>query len=163
MKSEPSVFIHRKDLPVGDWIYSSQPLDNGTANFTCENCRHPHIRYVHPLKHKKSGQMIKVGCVCAEHFLEDYSNPRLRENELKNYIGRRMRWPNLNWTLSQKGNLKLKKKGFIVVVRRAESGWWVASFTRDGEPEWTPVKSRFKTPQEAKLAAFDELFPQNKS
>lgn len=107
--------------------------------------------------------MIKVGCVCAEHFLEDYSNPRLRENELKNYIGRRMRWPNLNWTLSQKGNLKLKKKGFIVVVRRAESGWWVASFTRDGEPEWTPVKNRFKTPQEAKLAAFDELFPQNKS
>jgi hypothetical protein len=159
MKKEPSVFVHRKDLPFGDWVYASPPLDNTSANFTCENCQHAHIRFVHPLKHKRTGQIIKVGCVCAEHFLQDFTNPKLRENELKNYVGRRLRWPDFNWTWTQKGNLKLKKKGFIVVVRRVESGWWLTSYTRDGNSEWTPVQGRYKTPQEAKLAAFDALFP----
>jgi hypothetical protein len=158
MKKEPSVFVHRKDLPVGGWIYADPPFDHVTADFKCENCGNQHIRIVHPLKHKKTRQIIKVGCVCAGHFLQDFSDPKLRENKLKNYAGRRLRWPNLNWTLTQKGNLKLIKQGFVIVVKRT-GNLWVSSYTKEDGDEWTPIMGRYDTPQEAKLASFDALFP----
>jgi hypothetical protein len=159
MAGAKETFQYRPGIPRTGWVFASYPIDNITADFTCENCRFPHVRYVHELKHKATGQLIRVGCVCAEHLTQDFATPRLRETALKNRAGRRLRWPTLNWKRSSKGNLFLKKQGRVIVIRRTSRGSWAASYKREEDMDWTSVEGWYDTPEEAKLAAFDALYP----
>lgn len=151
-------FRSRDDIPRAGWFLVGT-IDNYSSNFTCENCKFPHVRYVHELAHKRSNKQVRVGCVCAEHLTQDFSTPRLREAALKGRASRRMRWPTLNWKQSQKGNLFLKKQGNVIVVKRASSGAWRASYTHSDNENWIPVQGFYNSPEEAKLAAFDALYP----
>lgn len=158
-KPRREVFRHREDWPRAGWFLVST-IDNGTAEFKCQNCGYAHVRFEHELENRESGMRVKVGCVCAEHLTEDFTGPRLRERALKSRASRRMRWPTLNWRVSAKGNLFLRKDGWVVVIKEAPRGRWVVSYTeRDAsEDEWIRVPGRCNTPQEAKLAAFDALY-----
>jgi hypothetical protein len=151
-------FVARRDLPQTGWILLDV-FDNYTAEFACQNCNFPHVRYVHELKHKKSDKIVRVGCVCAEHLTQDFATPRLREKVLRSLAGRRLRWPTLNWKRSHKGNLYLRKQGVVIVINRAGRGW-SASYkpSDDDHADWTSVKGWYDTPEEAKLAAFDALY-----
>jgi len=152
-------FIPRKDIPHSGWSLIDT-VDYWSADFVCMNCRFRHVRYVHELKHKRTGKLIKVGCVCAEHLTQDFATPRLRETALKSRAGRRMRWPTLNWKRSSKGNLFLKKQRRVIVVRPSSGGWLASYKSDDGsEATWVSVKGLHDTAEEAKLAAFDALYP----
>jgi len=151
-------FRYRAGLPRTGWMLTATS-DHEAATFTCENCAFPHVRYVHQLVHEKSRRQVRVGCICAEHLTQDFSTPRLRERSLKTRSGRRMRWPTLNWKLSGKGNLYLKKSGVIIVVRQGRSGGWAASYKPSEGSDWVPVPGWHNTPEAAKLAAFDTLYP----
>jgi hypothetical protein len=70
-----------------------------------------------------------------------------------------MRWPTLNWKLSEKGNLYLRKSGVIIVVRQGRSGSWAVSYKPSEGSDWVPVPGWHNTPEAAKLAAFDTLYP----
>src|ERR1019366_9545434 len=120
-------FSLRPDLPRKGWILLST-LDHGSANFKCENCGNAHIRYKHLLENRRSGRRVIVGCVCAEHLTEDFTTPKLRERDLKGRVGRRLRFPTLNWVWSQNGNLRLKKDGMIFVLKRGKLGGWATSY-----------------------------------
>src|SRR5206468_565499 len=113
------------------------------------------------LKNKKTGMHIKVGCICAQHLTDDFTNPKLRERDLKGRAGRRLRWPALNWRSSNKGNLYLKKGGMVIVLKRGPYGGWAVSYKSEDsfDPKWIPVGGWHDTPDEAKLAAFDALYP----
>jgi hypothetical protein len=151
-------FRSRLDLPRKGWVLLDT-LDHGAANFTCENCGNVHIRYKHVLENRKSGKRVLVGCVCAEHLTQDFTTPRLRERNLKGRLGRRMRFPNLNWVFSQNGNLRLKKDGIIFVLKRGKLGGWAVSYLpRDGF-EWIQVPGWHNNPVDAKLAGFDAAYP----
>jgi hypothetical protein len=147
----------RPDLPRKGWVLLDT-LDHGTANFTCENCGNVHIRYKHLLDHQGTGRRVLVGCVCAEHLTQDSTTPKLRERSLKGWLGRRMRFPTLNWVYSQNGNLRLKKGGMIFVLKRGKlGGWGVSYLPRDGDG-WVQIPGWHTDPFDAKVAAFDVVF-----
>ena len=102
---------------------------------------------------------MRVGCVCAEHLTQDFTTPRLRERALKTRAGRRMRWPTLNWKLSANGNLYLKKAGRIIVLKQGPRGGWAVSYKPKEQAGWVPLRGWYKSAEEAKLAAFDTLYP----
>ncbi len=152
-------FIPRSDIPRAGWSLTDV-WDSYAPNFVCQNCHFPHVRFVHDLKHAKTGRTVQVGCVCAEHLTQDFATPRLREKALRSIAGRRMRWPTLNWKRSQKGNLYLRKQGMVIVVRQSGRRW-AASYTQSdvgADGPWTPVSGWYDTPEEAKMAAFDALY-----
>jgi len=151
-------FLRRADLPAAGWVLVAT-IDNFSANFVCQNCGFPHVRYVHELENRRAKRRVMVGCVCAEHLTQDFSTPRLRERELKGWAGRRTRFPTLNWKLSLNGNLRLKKEGRIFVVKQGKWGGWSASYLPRDDYEWIPVPGWHKTAVDAKLAAFDAVYP----
>jgi hypothetical protein len=114
-------FRFREGLPRRGWVWRGI-TDNETGDFKCENCGFPHIRFEHELINKKTRAVVTAGCVCAQHLTDDFTNPKLREQELKGRAGRRFRWPTLNWRLSNKGNLYLRKGGNVVVLKRGPLG-----------------------------------------
>jgi hypothetical protein len=156
-------FRFRDDLPRKGWVWAGIN-DNEAGNFKCQNCHFPHVRYEHELKNNKTGLRITVGCVCAQHLTDDFTNPKLRERDLKGRAGRRWRWPTLNWRFSGKGNLYLKKSGKVIVLRRGPHGGWAVSYaSKDSfDPEWISVGGWYDSADEAKLAAFDSIYPVNK-
>jgi hypothetical protein len=150
-------FRYRKDLPRKGWVLTDT-LDHGAADFTCENCGYPHVRYKHHLKNERMRKEVVVGCVCAEHLTQDFTTPRLRERTLKGRAGRRLRWPTLNWVYSAKGNLRLKKKGMIFVLKRGRLGGWAVSYLPHEGAEWVQIPGWRNNPDDAKLAAFDAVY-----
>jgi hypothetical protein len=113
---------------------------------------------MHRLKNEKTQEEVVVGCVCAEHLTQDFTTPRLRERSLKGRAGRRQRWPTLNWVNSAKGNLRLKKKGMIFVLKHGRLGGWAVSYLPRGSTEWVQIPGWYNNPVDAKLAAFDSVF-----
>ncbi len=151
-------FRYREGIARTGWILTGT-VDTKSATFSCENCGFPHVRYVHELINKSKDQRVRVGCVCAEHLTQDFTTPKLRERALKGRAGRRMRWPTLNWKLSASGNLYLKKSGVVVVLKHGPRGGWAASYKPIEGEDWIRVAGWHVTPEEAKLAAFDTLYP----
>jgi hypothetical protein len=151
-------FVSRSDVPKTGW-FLVDVSDTEAAAFTCGNCKFPHVRYVHELRHRQAGRVVYVGCVCAEHLTQDFATPRLRERTLRSLAGRRLRWPTLNWKRSHKGNLYLRKQGIVIVITRVGSGWAVSyKPSEDDFAAWTSVQGWHNTAEEAKLAAFDALY-----
>lgn len=72
-----------------------------------------------------------------------------------------MRWPTLNWKLSAKGNLYLKKSGTVIVLKHGPRGGWAASYkSQDAlDSDWIHVPGWHDNPEDAKLAAFDAMYP----
>lgn len=151
-------FRYRADLPRRGWTLIDT-VDNETADFTCENCGNVHIRYKHVLENQKTAKRVLVGCVCAEHLTQDFTTPKLRERNLKGWIGRRMRFPTLTWVYSQNGNLRLKKDGVIFVLKRGRLGGWAVSYLPRDSDEWVQVPGWHNNPVDAKLAGFDAVYP----
>ena len=152
-------FRYRTDLPRKGWVLIDTLDEGSTANFTCENCGHPHIRYRHVLENRKTEQRVLVGCVCAQHLTQDFTTPKLRERSLKGWAGRRMRFPTLNWVRTLKGNLRLKKGGMVFVLKRGPKGGWAVSYLPAHSPDWVRIPGWHNDPVDAKLAAFDAVYP----
>lgn len=151
-------FRYRADLPRTGWTLIDT-LDHGTADFTCENCGNAHIRYKHVLENRGTGKRVFVGCVCAEHLTQDFTTPKLRERSLKGRTRRRMKFPTLNWIWSQNGNLRLKKDGMIFVLKQGKLGGWAVSYLPRDTDDWVRIPGWHNNPEDAKLAAFDAVYP----
>lgn len=70
-----------------------------------------------------------------------------------------MRWPTLNWKWSSKGNLFLKKQGMVIVLTRSGRKWGFTYKVADTDDFWTSVPPQFDRADDAKLAAFDSIYP----
>jgi hypothetical protein len=78
------------DIPHKGWIFLDV-IDTEAAESTCEMCGNERIRYVHIMSHQDYLTPLNVGCVCAEKMSDDYVNPKLREQKLRNAAAKRVR------------------------------------------------------------------------
>jgi hypothetical protein len=122
---------------------------------SCEYCGNEKIRYVHQLSHTDYSGALIAGCVCAEKLSQNYVRPRQAERELKSRAERRARWLRRTWKTSRNQNpfLKQDDRIFTVFPDKFKVGKW--KYQVDG----LFSKRCYDTADEAKLAAFDSVWP----
>lgn len=150
-----------RSVPKSGWtlveVVDERPDDPDGSDPTdtypdCEMCDREHIRFVHHLQHPAlPGETLLVGCVCSSKLTGDPATAKARETTARNRASRRAKWLTRRWRESAAGRPFLKVDGHHVVVFPAGGGW---GFRVDGAPRYG-----FATERDAKLAAFDRLFP----
>jgi hypothetical protein len=119
-------------------------------------CESTEIRFFHDMEHPDYPDILRVGCVCAEHMEQDYVRPRERENRMKNVARRRKNWSYRIWKISAQGNSYINTDGFNITIFRQRGGWSVRiKNRRTGDKQLG--KKTFPTIEQAKLRALDAL------
>jgi len=77
---------------------------------------------------------------------------------MKNRTKRRANWPTRTWRVSAKGNPWLKTHGYHITIFRKGRNW-TFSVGREDDDSTHFADATFPTPDEAKLAAFDFIWP----
>lgn len=113
------------DVPHKGWecIGIRDIYDEQDELVICEMCEHQEIRYVHTMQHPVYPVTLDVGCDCAGHMEEDKQGAKKREQALRNKVSRLERFIEGDWGYTNKGNLKKKKDGYLVVLQEVEGGW----------------------------------------
>lgn len=141
-------------IPHKNWVCVDVE-DLNSATGTCEMCGREEIRFVHYMEHPEYHQHLCVGCVCAEKMSDDYVNPRLREQKLKNKISRRSRWLTRKWRISRQGNPFLNIDGKNITVFQYNNGYKKGKWGY--KIDYSFVPKAYNTESEAKIAAFEEF------
>lgn len=148
-------------VPKEAW-FCEEVKDLGSASLTCGMCERELIRYVHKMSHGDFGGCLSVGCICAGHMEGNLEGAKEREKYLRNRTSRRDKWLSRQWKSARRtGN------PFLIVPKRGKtpahrvnvfpSKYGQYSFMLDGV--LSKVNGWFKTEDDAKLAAFDALYP----
>jgi len=137
------------DHVEGEWLLKGC-YDNGLGSFTCQHCPKTGIRFEHELQHKSTGELIRVGCVCAERLTGDFRGPKANEVALKGRL-RKLRVFIEHWRLSAKGNPFRKWDGIAIVLHRSGERW---AFSWNEGRGWQRDQRWLKSELEAKKAAF---------
>ena len=130
-------------------------IDFGRPCKVCEMCGHQIIRYGHEMIHPEYRSLI-VGCICAGKMEGNIEAAKEREREFRNKMSRRKSFNTRKWKTSAKGNQYLKISNHVVVLYQVKDkegndrGW---QYSIDSEF----CRTRYKTKELAKDAAFDEL------
>jgi hypothetical protein len=82
---------------------------------------------------------------------------RQRERSAKNRAARRTKWLAQHWKGSEKGNLWLHTQGNRVIIRRKGTAWTFTVARNNAPPHHEAAT--FPTADQAKLAAFDFIWP----
>lgn len=135
--------------------------DLGQPSAICEMCETQEIRYVHYMSHQNYPGQLGCGCVCAGRMEENYDGARQREKVLRNAAGRKRRWLNRDWRLSDKGNSYINTDGYHVVIfptglnnNRQSWGFRVTNRRTD---DTLASRKLYPTEDAAKLRAFDAI------
>lgn len=123
----------------------------------CEMCESVEIRYVHVMQHPEYSDILRCGCVCAEHMSGDYESPRRREADAKNLDRRRAGWLKRQWKFSANGGSQyLRTDGFVLIIYEVPGGWMgVIKDQMTGNEK--KARRCYPTEDEFKLAAFDAM------
>lgn len=121
----------------------------------CEMCESQEIRFVHHMQHKDYPKVLKVGCDCAGYMEGSLKNAKDRDKSIKSRALKRKRWLTRNWPISQKGNERIKTKGFYITVYVKNNDWSYSIFHQDKKN--INSRSGYDTSDAAKLAAFDHF------
>ena len=144
-------------VPHDGWRWL-RVVDHGKQNHTCDMCEARDLRYVHWLEHDDYPGVLKVGCDCAGRLLHDPNAAVERERVMRNRAARRAKWPTRRWRVSQKGNFWIKVAGYRITVWAKGAGWSFTVSREDEAPQY--ADATFSTPEQAKLAAIDYLWPE---
>jgi len=144
-----------KGVPHKGWICIDIE-DTGELSSVCEMCEKQLIRYKHYMKHSDYQKVLKVGCVCAGNMEDNLVSARRRDDFMKSRSNKRKKWLNRNWKRSAKGNDYLKSDGYLVVMMD-KNAFWSALIQSDDKTFVKWSQRKYKTINEAKLAAFDYL------
>ena len=121
-------------------------------------CEWQQVRYVHHMRHADYHKVLEVGCDCAGYMQGDLTAARQRERTLKSRQKRRAKWTARKWKISKRGNPWLETKGHhITIFRRASN--WTFRVSREYEDFEQFSDATFPTVDQAKLAAFDFIWP----
>lgn len=145
--SEPGV-------PHKGWT-SVNVEDLGSPDDICQMCEVQEIRYVHYMSHPHYGEILGVGCICAEHMEEDYEMPKRRERRLQNSAKKKQRWLSRKWRTSAKGNSYINVDGFNIVVFKRTNKIWGGKITDKRTGHFIISQRTYTTEKQAKLATFD--------
>jgi hypothetical protein len=144
------------EVPRQGWICISTE-DLGEPQLICEMCEKEEIRYVHHMEHPKNPEVLKVGCICAGYMEESTIAAKQREVYLKNRAANRKRWTSRIWKCGLRGNYIVSGK-YRITIYHKHSGWWVEIQTLTAAKVHYPTQ-HFETMDEAKLYAFDYIYP----
>lgn len=144
-----------KDIPKKGW--SCVDIDDlGEPSLVCEMCETQDIRYVHVMEHPDYPELLRVGCVCAEHMEQDYVRPKEREKRLKRVARRRPSWAQREWQTSRQGNPYINTEGFNLTIFRKEGGFGVVVSNRQTGAARSG-RQTFPDEGAAKIAALNAL------
>jgi len=110
------------------------------------------------MRHEHYPDVLECGRICAGRMECHYEDALERERPLINAAIRKSRWLSRRWNLSSRGNEYLKTcDGFHIVVFEKPDGTWGGRV----EDRWTGddlmSRRKYKTSDDAKLAAFDAM------
>jgi len=162
MESKSSLYGKwgQKGVPHKGWFCIGIE-DLGKISQTCQMCEIKKIRYVHYMEHPKYDDILEVGCNCAGRMEEDLVGAQNRDKNLKNSAQRRKNWLRRVWKISKSGNEYINVDGFNIVIFYKFGKWnYIMKRISTNESEFS--KRKYKTADEAKLAAFDYLIFLNK-
>jgi hypothetical protein len=147
----------RPDIPQRGWrcLFIT---DLEEPAHICQMCEAKEVRYVHSMQHDDYHEILDVGCECAARMEPSLRNAHARVREMKNRTKRRANWLTRKWRVSAKGNPWLKTHGHHITIFRKGSHWTFRVGREDDNFEHF-ANTTFRTPDEAKLAAFDFLWP----
>jgi hypothetical protein len=128
---------------------------------TCQMCLTSEIRYVHVMKHEAFAAVLRVGVICAGNMEGDLARAGERERQVRNRSIRRKNWLTRTWYSTGMGNQKLKSGANLTVIHPAGARWRARLVNNDDNE--TVSLGPFATADQAKLAAFDLLFPRIKA
>ena len=131
--------------------------DLGEQDHICQMCELQEVRYVHHMRHPDYPGVLEVGCECAADMEQSHESATSRVRSMKNRAERRDNWLTRKWSMSANGNPWLKTQGRRVVIRRKGAAW-TFTVARDDAPPHHEAAT-FSTPDQAKLAAFDFIWP----
>lgn len=184
MEARAAVALHRAQKghgggASGKWIDRVTPKrgwscyqmeDLGAGNeMLCEMCERENPRYIHHMIHGNSPDTkpiinLAVGCICAGYMdgsLDDltevagsYEWAHRRTKDVTNRGKRRQNFPTLaKWKTSDKGNAYIKSYYDNHIVITQGRGRFSALINGNKIGQW------FDSEEDAKLAAFDYIFP----
>lgn len=147
--SEPGV-------PHSGWyVVDYYKLDD--REHLCEMCERQMVMFVHVMRNDRYPEDLKVGCVCAGHMESDLEGARQREVRYRNKRKRRDNWLSRRWQNSFKtGGHYLRTDGMVISVYPT-SDYWSPTIRHRGSNYKRHSERRYKTPEEAKLAAFEVM------
>ena len=128
--------------------------DLGEPSLTCEMCESQEIRYVHHMHHEDYPDVLACGCVCAGYMEGNLAAAKGRDGVMQSRAAKRKRWRSRSWKVSRKGNDWIKADGYIVTIFRRGIAW-AASVKAEDESFDQFIRRSYRTPEAAKLAAFD--------
>ncbi|PLX29214.1 MAG: hypothetical protein C0582_04860 [Alphaproteobacteria bacterium] len=159
----------------GRWIDNVTPKrgwtcttaeDLGSDGMTeCQMCEREQVRYIHHMVHGNQAPLtLDVGCICAGHMMGENDDPasiaanvaaaKQRAQLLENRTRRRTAFPDLqSWKTSKNGNPYLNKDGYNFAFYKGRYGGYSGSVSGERLDGW------HRTLREAKLAAFDKVWP----
>ncbi|WP_205932757.1 hypothetical protein [Rhizobium leguminosarum] len=123
----------------------------------CEMCERQMVMFVHVMRHDDYDEDLKVGCVCAGHMESDLEGARQREVRYRNKSKRRDNWLTRRWQNSFKtGGQYLRTDGMSISVYPT-ANHWSATIRHRASDYKRHSERRYKTSDEAKLAAFEVM------
>ncbi len=121
----------------------------------CEMCERQMVMFVHVMRHDEYDDDLKVGCVCAGHMESDIEGARQREARYRNKSKRRDNWLTRKWQKTVRtGGQYLRTDGMVVNVYPTADYWSAGVIHRSSLYKRHSTR-RYKTADEAKLAAFE--------
>ena len=129
----------------------------GSPSQVCEMCETRRIRFVHYMQHADYPKILEVGSGCAGKMEGNPAGAGQREGSAKNRAARRAKWLERQWKESANANPWIRTQGYRVVICRTGPGWTFTVACHDRPPHH--AAATFPTSDEAKLAAFDFIWP----
>lgn len=123
----------------------------------CEMCERQRVMFVHVMRHDDYPDDLEVGCVCAGHMEEDLERARQREVRYRNKRKRRDNWLTRKWRNSSRTDGHYLRTDGMVISVYPVSNYWSASIRHRASQHVRHSERRYKTPDEAKLAAFEVM------
>jgi hypothetical protein len=144
------------EVPHRGWMcVNAEDLEED--RMICEMCESQEIRYVHHMEHPEYSEVLKVGRTCAARMEEDLVTAKKRET----ILAKKGNWMTCGWIHAGKGVFKACAR-WVVEVYKRDQGWKVTIQTKSEviQPEQkVHQENGFATMQEAKLYAFDYMYP----
>jgi len=160
METHPRVLFGKRAkaaVPHKGWQeVSREDLDEDDLQL-CAMCESQEIRHIVYMQHPAYPEILGVGGDCAEMMGPDGGEALRRRREKRNRAARRKRWLTRKWKASPEGNHFLKSGGYCVSVWPKGAGWSFTVASENAAPHYPAAT--FSTADEAKLAAFDLIWP----
>jgi hypothetical protein len=151
----------------GKWAQAGVPHIGWQCIFTddveedfqlCGMCESQEVRYVHHMWHPNYESSLEVGGDCAALMEQSSEAAARRARAMKNRARRRRNWTTRKWRVAANGNVCLKANGNWITILRSGQGW-TFSVVRVVDDSSYSAASSLSTCHEAKLAAFDYIWP----